>query len=88
MQKGMLNTALRVTLLLFLFFFQNKIFLQFCLDHQRVLVQIFSSKFKNVNYYLRRKIRKFVTHNQLKHSDIQLFKIHIISFLRGITFYG
>jgi len=75
----MLNTALRVTLLLFRFFFQNKIFLQFCLDHQRVIGQKISFKYINMNHYLRSKIRKFTKQNQLEYSVIQLFKVHIIS---------
>jgi len=40
-------------------------------DYQRVLGQKFSLKFRNVNYYLRGKIRKFVTHNYFKRPEIQ-----------------
>ncbi len=39
-----------------------------------------------MSHYLRNKIRKFITHNQLKPSVIQLFKVHIISFLESKEF--
>ena len=76
-----LNIAQRVILLLFHFCFARyNNFLQFCPDHQKVLGQKFLLKFENITHYLRGKIWKFTTQNQLKCPVIQLFKIHIILF--------
>jgi len=41
-----------------------------------------------MSHYLRSKIWKFTTQNQLKSSVIQLFKVHIILFLREISFHA